>query len=469
MSLIKINDVTLKTASTDTTVALSFKEKIEIAKKLDNLNNSIISIPALKGSAPEALLTRTIALVLKNSTLSCDAGMTVQSVEEAWNAVSSAKKPRISVNIPVSPVGMEYIWHQKPAKILETAAALVSKAAELCPSVNFTAEDATRTSKEYLVSIIEVALNSGATDITINDQAGAMMPDEFAEFIKELFEAVPALNNKNVYVRCSNEIGVSAACAIAAAKAVGCGIEVVSIKSTAASSVTDIVSIINARGDSLGISSELVTTELNRTVKQIQGIVTKEQAANEAKTSGFGNSDITLSSSDAKDTVAKTAASLGYDLSDDDINKVYDAFQRLSARKTIGIREFEAIISSAAFQVPEIYTLENFVITCGNNITSTAHIICKKQGVVIEGLATGAGPIDAAFKAFEQITGSNFSLEEFKIQSLTEGKEAIGNTIVRLGVGDKIYSGNGISTDIIGASLRAYLNAVNKYEYESNN
>ena len=106
MSLIKINDVTLKTIAADSTVALSFKEKIEIAKKLDTLNNSIISIPPLKGSASEALLARTISLVVKNSTLSCDCGMNVQSVEEAWTAVSSAKKPRLSVNIPVSPVGM---------------------------------------------------------------------------------------------------------------------------------------------------------------------------------------------------------------------------------------------------------------------------------------------------------------------------------------------------------------------------
>ena len=468
MSLIKINDVTLKAVANDGNVCLSFKEKIEIAKKLDNLNVSIISIPALKGSAPEALLARTVALVLKNSTLSVDAGMTEESVDEAWNAVGSAKSPRISVNVPVSPVGMEYTWHQKPAKILETTAALIKKAASLCPSVNFTAEDATRTSKDYLEKIINTAIEAGATDITVNDMAGAMMPDEFAQFMTELYQAIPALSEKNVYVRCSDEIGVSAACAVAAAKATGCGIETVATKYVYSTDVTDVVKIINQRGDSLGISCPLIITEINRTVNQICNIIVKESGVDH-KNSGFGNGDITLSSNDAKDTVAKTAASLGYDLTEDDINKVYDAFRRISARKTIGIREFEAIISSTAFQVPEIYHLDNFVITCGNNISSTAHIICKKNGMTIEGLATGSGPIDSAFKALEQITGSTFSLEEFRVQSLTEGKEAIGNTIVRLGVNGKIYTGNGISTDIIGASLRAYLNAVNKYEYQENN
>ena len=163
----------------------------------------------------------------------------------------------------------------------------------------------------------------------------------------------------------------------------------------------------------------------------------------------------------------KVAERLGYDLSEEDGAKVYDAFRLIAAKKDkVGAKELDAIIASAAMQVPPTYKLESYVITSGNTISATAHLKLTKQDKVMEGVSIGDGPIDAAFVAVEQITGQHYELDDFQIQSVTEGREAMGQTVVKLRSGGKVYSGRGISTDIVGASIRAYINALNKIVYE---
>ena len=163
----------------------------------------------------------------------------------------------------------------------------------------------------------------------------------------------------------------------------------------------------------------------------------------------------------------KAAAKLGYDLSEEDGAKVYEAFSRIAARKErVGAKELDAIVASAAMQVPPTYRLENYVITSGNTISATAHIKLEKNGVMKEGISLGDGPIDAAFLAIEQIAGHHYELDDFQIQAVTEGREAMGEAVVKLRSGGKLFSGRGISTDIVGASVHAYINALNKIVYE---
>ena len=145
---------------------------------------------------------------------------------------------------------------------------------------------------------------------------------------------------------------------------------------------------------------------------------------------------------------------------------MYEAFVRVASKKTVNARELEAIIASTALQVPPTYQLVSYLTNSGNVISSSAHITLKKNGQMLEGITIGDGPIDAAFMAIEQIVGHHYDLDDFQIQSVTQGHEAMGNALVRLRNGGKIYSGNGISPDIIGASIRAYLNALNKIVYE---
>ena len=165
--------------------------------------------------------------------------------------------------------------------------------------------------------------------------------------------------------------------------------------------------------------------------------------------------------------VNKVAQQLGYDLSEDDCVKVYDAFRQIAGKKEqVGAKELDAIIASAALQVPPTYKLDAFVITSGSAISSTAHIRLMKDDRPLEGVSFGDGPIDAAFVAIESITGCHYELDDFQLQAVTEGREAMGQTVVKLRSGGKVYSGKGISTDIIAAGIHAYLNALNKIVYE---
>ena len=167
-------------------------------------------------------------------------------------------------------------------------------------------------------------------------------------------------------------------------------------------------------------------------------------------------------------TVSDTVVSLGYDLSDEDMQHVYEEFKRSASKKNISLRELDAIVTSVAMQVPATYKLVSYVINSGNVISSTANILLEKDGKSLAGVCIGDGPIDAAFLAIEQVIGHHYELDDFRIQSVTEGREAIGNAIVKLKADGKVYSGNGLSTDIIGASIRAYISAVNKIVFEQN-
>ena len=177
--------------------------------------------------------------------------------------------------------------------------------------------------------------------------------------------------------------------------------------------------------------------------------------------------ELFLNAHDDLSAVMKAAAKLGYDLSEEDGVKVYEAFSRIAARKErVGAKELDAIVASAAMQVPPTYQMESYVINSGNTISATAHIKLEKNGVMKEGISLGDGPIDAAFLAIEQIAGHHYELDDFQIQAVTEGREAMGEAVVKLRSGGKLFSGRGISTDIVGASVHAYINALNKIVYE---
>ena len=180
-------------------------------------------------------------------------------------------------------------------------------------------------------------------------------------------------------------------------------------------------------------------------------------------------SAIQLDSSDNRDAVAAATRTLGYDLSDEDTEKVYEEFCRIAAKKRIGAKELDAIVASTALQVPPTYKLVSYVITNGNIISSSAQMRIEKDGAELEGICIGDGPVDAAFRTIEQIIGRHYELEDFQIQTVTEGRDSMGSALVKLREGGKLYSGTGISTDILEASIRAYIGALNKIVYEEAN
>ena len=461
-----ISDMTLKQASV--AYDLSFKEKIEIAKLLDKLNVSVIELAPTSGSKVDNVLVRTICSCIKNSVISLPVALTENGSAEAYELIKNAKKPRLQINVPMSTVQMEYICHKKPDKVLELIENTVAQAKALCSDVEFAATDATRSEPEFLRKALKAAVSNGATTITLCDTAGETTTDEFIDFVNSLKSDLPELGNVNLAINASNELGMAVSTVLAAVKN---GVDEVKTASCLcdAPSLEAVLKILRARGDSIGIGVNVSLTEFGRVSRQIERICEgKNSSAPSEQTSSESNDAYTLNEFTDINTVSDAVVSLGYDLSEEDMQRVYEEFKRSAVKKSISLRELDAIVASSAMQVPATYRLVSYVINSGNVISSTANITLEKDGKNIAGVCIGDGPIDAAFLAIEQILGHHYELDDFQIKSVTEGRDSIGNAIVKLKSDGKVYSGTGLSTDIIGASIRAYISAVNKIVFEQN-
>jgi len=218
-------------------------------------------------------------------------------------------------------------------------------------------------------------------------------------------------------------------------------------------------------GNRNGYSSNIKYTQLSRIINQINWVTDNRGSSLNTSATAEENA-IALDINDDEAAVKKAVALLGYDLTEEDNLKVYEEFKRTAEKKNIGTKELEAIVASVALQVPATYKLENYVINSGNIISSSAQITLTKDGKELSAVEMGDGPIDAAFKAIDKILGTHYELDDFQIQAITEGKGAMGSAIIKLRNEGKLYSGQGISTDIIAAGIRAYINAVNKIVYE---
>lgn len=466
MNRIRISDVTMK--QTGRELSLSFKEKIELAKLLDKLDVSVIELEGIRSNKIDSLRIKSIASAVQSGIVAVPVQLDAQSVEETWNALRSAKHPRLQVCASVSSVQMEYLYHKKTEAMLQAVSDTIAACKALCQDVEFVADDATRSDPAFLAQILSVAIEKGANTVTVCDTAGTMMPEEFTGFLKALYEAVPGIKNVCLGVSCSNELSMADACAVAAA-CQGAG----EIKTAAypvnTASLSNVSRIINTRGNSFDAICSVQVTQLNRIINQITWMCETGRSKNSPFDNGVQDedSDIYLTVHDDLTGVLKAVERMGYDLSEEDGIKVYEAFQTIASKKEkVSAKELDAIVASAAMQVPSAYQLDTYVITAGNTISATAHLKLRKADVPMEGVCIGDGPIDAAFLAIESITGCHYELDDFQIQAVTEGREAMGQAVVKLRSGGKLYSGKGISTDIVGASIHAYISALNKIVYE---
>jgi len=465
MNQIRISDITMKQVAGS--FNLSFKEKIELSKMLDKLGVSVIELEPIHQPKIDSLRVKSIAMAVKESTVAVPVSLDADSVCLTWNALKEAKKPRLQVCAPVSSVQMEYLFHKKPEAMLNLIRQTISQCCGLCADVEFVADDATRSDPAFLCEAVKTAIEAGAGTVTVCDTAGAMLPNEFTAFIRALYEGVPELKNVCLGVSCSDNLSMADSCAIAAVR-YGAG----EIKGAAyrlnTVSVPSVAKVLSAKGEFYNAACSVRTTEMKRITDQIAWLCQPGRS----KTAPIGvqqddDSGIFLTAHDDLSAVLKVAGRLGYDLSEEDGAKVFEAFRVIAEKKEkVGAKELDAIIASAAMQVPPTYKLEHYVITSGNTISATAHLKLTKSGSALEGVSIGDGPIDAAFIAIEQITGLHYELDDFQIQAVTEGREAMGQTVVKLRAGGKVYSGRGISTDIVGASIHAYINALNKIVYE---
>lgn len=458
MQRILVTDVTLR--ESEKNGVLSFKEKIDCAKKLDKISVDVIETAKITNTKTDILFLHAIAPLLKNSIISCNVDYTEESVEMTAKAMSGAKKFRLHLAVPTSSVQMEYLCGKKPPAILEMIDTLVKKCAQYCDDVEFSALDATRSEPEFLYKAVQTAISAGARTITLCDSAGEMLPEEFGTFVRNVRENTEGIDKVSLCAECSDNLSMASACMISA---ISSGIS--GIKTTTAGGglpkLTDAARILRSKGDSLGVYANLAYTALEHTIN-------RPGAAhiNIDEISDNGQTGIILSEKDDINTVSAVIRKMGYDLSEEDISNVYAEFEKVARKKQVTVKELEVIIASAAMQTAPTYKLQNYVINSGNVINASCVMTLSKEGAQQSGMTVGDGPIDAAFQCIEQIAGRHFELDDFQIQAVTEGREAVGVTVVKLRSGGKLYSGKGVSTDIVESSINAYINALNKICFE---
>lgn len=466
MDQIRISDVTMK--QTGKEFSLSFKEKLEIPKLLDRLNVDVIELEGITQPKIDALRIKSVASTVKNSIVAVPVALSTDSVDATWNALKEAKSPRLQVVASTSPVQMEYLFHKKPDAMLKAVEETIAACSAKTADVEFIADDATRSDSAFLYKVIKTAIDAGAKTITVCDATGSILPDELSAFIDDLYANVAELKDVVLGISCSNELAMADACAIASIQH---GVR--EIKAAAypinQTSLPHVSRLLATKGEAFGVTCSVRTVEMKRIIKQIDWMCQTTRSKNSPFDNGVQDvaDDVAFTANDNMATVLKAVEKLGYDLSEEDKAQVWDAFQKIAARKdAISSKELDTIVASAAMQVPATYVLNTYNITASNTSSSMAYMKLDKNGQMLEGIALGDGPVDAAFLALENILGCHYELDDFQIRSVTEGREAMGEAVVKLRSNGKLYSGRGTSTDIVGSSIQAYISAVNKIVYE---
>ncbi len=458
MKHVTICDLTLR-ESADLPEKPGFREKIEIARLLDGTGVDVIETGLFSGSRTDTLYLHTISPIVRNAAISCRVKLNKESVAETWNAVRNAARPVLSVAVPVSTVQMEYVCHKKPAAVLELIGELVKEAASRCGEVEFVALDATRAEASFLSKAVETAVEAGASSVCLCDSEGSLLPDEVSALFAQV-KTLPGIENVLLSAEFSNASGLGVACAI---RALDEGLSEIktAVGFPSLPSLKAVAAVFRSKGRKLDCETGLNHTVLSSSCESIAAMLHPVRTVRAASPVLPGE-EFTLNNEDDLQTVSAAVAKLGYDLSAEDMAHVFEDFTRLSAKKPIGRRELEAIVAGSAVQVAPVYKLKSFVITTGNLFSSEAQVCLEKDGRQLHGLSLGDGPIDASFRAIESVIGHHFELDDFQIRAVTEGREAMGEAIVKLRKGGKLYSGIGLSTDIVGSSIHAYVSALNK-------
>ena len=461
MKYIAAIDRTLPELDRDSANTLLFREKAAFVSTIESFGVDRVELPSLHGTREELVIGKTLAASLKRCAVSIAVDPATGSADGAWDVIRTHEKPVLRVELPVSTVRMEYQAHLKEEALLRRIEADCRNAATLCPTVEFCAEDAGRAEPEFLEKALRTAIEAGAKELTLCEDAGDLLP----EAVYGLVSRVRSLFSVPLYVRLSDRSGLALANALAAIRAGADGIKLCAAGGDLLR--TDRFSdACKAFGGELqfttGLNGTLIHSDIRRMTASVDparlsgGVQPAEDAA-----------AIYLDSESTMEQVKDAVVLLGYELSPEDLGKVYDSVISVCRKKhSIEGKELEAVIASSAVEVPSTYHLENYLISTSNITASMAQVRLKKNGEMLEGVASGDGPIDAAFMAIDNSIGHHYELDDLQIQAVTEGKSALGAALVRLRSDGKLYSGNGLSTDIVGASVRAYINALNKIVYE---
>lgn len=493
--VIKFFDTTLRDGEQSPGCSMNIREKVMLAKQLEKLGVDIIEAGFAAASPGDFESVQRIAAEIKNSTVTVLARAVKEDIDKAWEAVIDAAKPRIHTFIATSDIHMEHKLKMKPEEVIKRAEEMVRYACSLCPEVEFSAEDATRSDPDFLAEIFDRTIEAGAKIINIPDTVGYTTPNEFYDFIMEIRSKSKHLDKVEISVHCHNDLGLAVANTLAAAKAGAtqfeCTINGIGERAGNAA-LEELVMIMNVRRDIYGLKSNINTREIMKTshlLSSITGVgvqpnkaivganafahesgihqhgVLNHRATYEIMTPesvGVTTDNIVIGKHSGRHAFRDKLKSMGYELSQEELNKAFKEFKKLAdKKKQIYDKDIDAIITEREVRKDDKYKLVRFVINSGNTITTTATVLLNIDGKEIERIASAAGPVDAAFSAIDKCLDIDVELEDYSIQSVTEGTDALGYSVVKLRYEGNSYTGRSTSINIVEASIGAYLNALN--------
>jgi len=492
-----IFDTTLRDGEQCPGASLEPKQKLEVARQLDRLGVDVIEGGFAVSSPGDFDSVRTIAKEIKRPIIASLARSMPKDIEAAGKALKPAKRKRIHTFVATSEIHMKYKLHKAEDEILRLAVGAVKQARRYTDDVEFSPEDAARSRPEFLYRILEAVIAAGASTVNIPDTVGWAIPEQFGQLIKGIRENVPNINRAVISVHCHDDLGLATANSLAAvangARQVECTINGIGERAGNAS-LEEVVMAIKMRKDLLGVTTGVKTQEIyrsSRLVSKLTGFVVQPNKAivggnafsHEAgihqhgvlmhqktyeimKPSdvGYGESKLVLGKHSGRHAFIERLKKLGIALDAKQTAEAFDRFKALAdKKKEVFDDDLAALVEDEISKVPERYTLAYLHVSSGTGVVPTATVrLTGPNKKILEGASSGDGPVDACYNAVDRLVGIKGKLLDYSIQSVTSGKDALGEVAVKIAFKDKIEHGRGASTDIIEASVRAYVNAINR-------
>jgi 2-isopropylmalate synthase len=494
---IRIFDTTLRDGEQSPGASMNIDEKLRIAKQLQKLNVDVIEAGFPIASEGDFEAVKRVAQTIKGPEIAGLCRANFKDIDRGWEALQYAgEKGRIHTFIATSDIHMKYKLQMEPAKVLETAIKAVKRARSYTANVEFSCEDAVRTDLKFLAEVVGAVIDAGACVVNIPDTVGYTIPFEYFNIIRYLKENVPNIEKAILSVHCHNDLGLSVANSIAAVQAgaeqVECTINGIGERAGNCS-LEEFVMILRTRRDILPFKTNIVTEQItpaSRLLSTVTGIVVQpnkaivganafaheagihqhgvmmEKSTYEIMTPesvGLKENALVLGKHSGRHAFKKRLEELGHELEDEMLNKAFERFKNLAdLKKEIFDEDLDAIVADEVMRIPDKYRLSHITVTCGSFAVATATVQMEIDGEQVRTAELGDGPVDATLKAIKKLTKNKAKLLQYIVEGITGGTDAQGEVTVRLSEGNRTVIGRGSSTDIIEASAKAYINALNR-------
>ena len=499
---VKIFDTTLRDGEQSPGASMNVEEKIIIAKQLARLGVDIIEAGFAMSSPGDFDAVRRISHEVEGPAVCSLARAKPEDIDRAWEALKGAPKPRIHTFISTSDIHLKYQFKMTREEAMKRAVEMVKRARGYVDDVEFSPMDASRSDVKYLYEVLEAVIAAGAGTINIPDTVGYAIPSEFGALIRSIKENVPNINKAVISVHCHNDLGLAVANSLAAvmngARQVECTINGIGERAGNAS-LEEIAMILRTRKDALNIDTHIISEQIyptSRLVSSITGMMVqpnkaivgdnafahesgihqdgllKEKTTYEIirpESIGLAQSTLVMGKHSGRHAFKTRLKELGYELSDENLNKAFERFKQLAdQKKEVFDEDIEAIVADEVLriEIPERFRLDKLNVVSGTESIPTATVEMYIDGMHVKEKGVGDGPVDAAYKTIAKLTKTKSKLLRYSVNAITGGTDAQGEVTVRLQEDDHIVLGQGAHTDIIVASAKAYINALNKLEYK---